>query len=58
MGQQHSSLDHTFIKDNNNSPMNINVTPAFNLTDITDHCSIVVTISIPVNVKILLILSV
>lgn len=49
LGQQHSCLDHVFIKDNNNSLGNINA--GVLLTDITDHCSIVVTIPIPVKIK-------
>lgn len=49
VNQQHSCLDHAFIRNNNNSLGHINA--GVLLTDITDHCSIVVAIPLPVKVK-------
>jgi len=49
VGQRHSCLDHAFIRDNNNSFNNINA--GVLLTDITDHCSIIVSIPAPVKAK-------
>jgi len=46
VGQNHSCLDHAFIRDNFNSPSNINA--GVLLTDITDHCSTVISIPVPV----------
>jgi len=46
VGQNHSCLDHAFIRDNSNSPSNINA--GVLLTDITDHCSTVISIPVPV----------
>lgn len=47
VSQNHSCLDHVFIRDNFNSPSNINA--GVLLTDTTDYCSTV--ISIPVLMK-------
>jgi len=50
--QQHSCLDHIFIKHNNNFPIK-NIKAGVLQTEFTDHCSIMVSIPVSSNTNIL-----
>lgn len=50
-GQQHSCLDHIFIKGNNTQTFN-EINAGVFLTDITDHCSAVMLIPLFDNLKV------